>query len=266
MGNAKQLGKLWGKAPQGWAEIQEPLHTPLWEAMMDAAGVGPGTCFFDVGCGAGGASILATRRGARVSGLDAAEGMVEIARRQVPNGDFRVGDIEHLPFEEGEFDVVFAANSIQFAADRTAALRGFARVCKPGGRITAGLFGPPEKVAYRAIPKAISKILPESPSGGGPFELSAPGRLAELFAEAGLRVLESGEADCPFYYPDFETFWYAIAATGPAQKARQVVGEKLLRKAIHSAADAFRTVDGGVLIQPNIFIYVVASPVDLAKI
>ena len=37
-------------------------------------------------------------------------------------------------------------------------------------------------------------------SGSGPFELSAPGTLEGLFAEAGLRVLESGEADCTFIF------------------------------------------------------------------
>jgi SAM-dependent methyltransferase len=260
MGNAKRLGDLWGKAPQGWAEIQEPLHKPLWEAMMDAAGVGSGTRFLDAGCGAGGASILAAQRGARVSGLDAAEGMIEIARRQVPNGDFRVGDIEHLPFDNFAFDVVFAASSIQFSADRIATLQEFARVCNPRGRITAGLFGPPERVAYRSIPKAIGETLPEPPSGAGPFELSAPGTLEGLFTEAGLHVLESGEVDCPFYYPDFEIFWRAISATGPAQKAQQFGGKKLLKTVVQSAAEAFRLDDGSILIQPNIFIYVVASP------
>jgi hypothetical protein len=33
MGSADVQGHLWGRAPQDWAEIQEVLHAPLWEAI-----------------------------------------------------------------------------------------------------------------------------------------------------------------------------------------------------------------------------------------
>lgn len=263
MGNADQQGKLWGKAPQDWAEIQEPLHKPLWGAMIDAAGVGPGTRFFDAGCGGGGASLLASQRGALVSGLDAAEELVEIARRRVPNGDFRVGDIERLPFEDDAFDVVFASNSVQYAVDRIAVLREFSRVCTPKGRIVAALFGPPEKVAFSVIQKAVRNTLPEPPAGAGPYELSAPGKLEGLFAEAGLDVLESSEVDCPFYYPDFKTYWRGNVAAGPFQRTLMVVGEKQLKAAAREAAETFIIDNGAVLIQPNIFKYVVGTPAVL---
>ena len=135
MGTSKIQGELWGKTPQGWAEIQEPMHRPLWEAMLNAAEVGQGTRFLDAGCGGGGASVLAAERGAQISGLDAAEGLLTFARERVPDGDFRAGDIESLPFDNDVFDVVFAANSVQYTEDRIAALRELGRVCEPEGRI-----------------------------------------------------------------------------------------------------------------------------------
>ena len=58
MGTTAIQGELWGKAPQDWATIQEPMHKPLWEAMLDGALVGSGTRFLDTGCGSGGASVL----------------------------------------------------------------------------------------------------------------------------------------------------------------------------------------------------------------
>ena len=259
MGTSKIQGELWGKAPRWWAEIQEPLSSPLWEAMLDATQVGAKTRFLDVGCGGGGSSLLAAERGAQISGLDAAEGMISFARERDSNGDFRVGDIENLPFENDSFDVVFAANSVQYAEDRVAALREFGRVTAPEGRIVAGLFGPPEKVEYRAIFKAVRDAMPEPPPGKGPFELSAHGKLEELFEEAGLNVLESGEVDCPFNYPDFETFWQANVASGPFQGMLRVVGEEQLKSAVNHAAEAFRMGNGSIVIQPNVFIYVVAT-------
>ena len=259
MGTSKIQGELWGIAPQGWAEIQEPMHRPLWEAMLNVAKVGSGTRFLDAGCGGGGASILAEERGAQISGLDAAEGLIAFARERVSKGDFRVGDIESLPFDDDAFDAVFAANSIQYTEDRIESLRELGRVCAPEGRIVAALFGSPEKVEFRAIFKAVRDTMPEPPAGGGPFELSTLGKLEELFAEAGLKVLESGEVDCPFNYPDFETFWQANVAAGPFQSMLRTVSEEELKSVVRDAAETFRLDNGGILIQPNIFKYVVAT-------
>src|SRR5438874_3048660 len=98
MGSAAVQGRFWGRAAHDWAELQEPAGLPLWEAMLDAAAVGPGTRLLDAGCGAGGASVLAAGRGAQVNGLDAAQGLLAIARERVPDGDFQLGDLEALPY------------------------------------------------------------------------------------------------------------------------------------------------------------------------
>jgi SAM-dependent methyltransferase len=228
--------------------------------MLDQALVSSGTRFLDVGSGGGGASVLAAERGALVSGIDAAEGLVAFTRERVPNGDFRVGDIEHLSFEDDSFDAVFAANSIQYTANRVATLREFGRVCTPGGRIVVGLFGPPEKVEFRVIQEAVrDDALPEPPPGKGPYELSVPGKLEGLLEEAGLRVLETGEVDCPFSYPDMETYWQAQVSAGPFQRAARAIGMEKLRLAAQEAIKAYQLDDGSILIQPNIFKYVVAT-------
>jgi len=259
MRTAEIQGELWGQAPQDWALIQEPMHRPLWEAMLDEALVGLGTRILDAGCGGGGSCVLAAEREVKVSGLDAAEGLLLFAQDRVPNGDFRVGDIEDLPYEDSAFDAVFAANSVQYAADRVAALREFGRVCMAGGRIVAGLFGTPEQVEFRAILGAVRDALPEPPPGDGPFGLSMPGQLESLFEEAGLKVLKSDEVDCPFHYPDSETFWRAMAAGGPMQRAMRVIGKEKLKGAILEAAKPFSLNDDSISIQPNVFKYVVAT-------
>ncbi len=114
--SARVQGELWGSAAEDWAGLQEPMGRPLWEVMLRQARVDKGTTLLDAGCGAAGACLLASKRGARVSGLDASEGLVAIARRRVPDGDFRVGDLEALPYRDGTFEAVMAANSIQFVS------------------------------------------------------------------------------------------------------------------------------------------------------
>ncbi len=252
-------GELWGKSPNGWAEVQERLHKPLWEAMLNETDVGTETTLLDVGCGAGGSSVLAKDRGAQVHGIDVAEGLLSFAIQRVPEGDFQVADIEHLPYENNMFDVIFAANSLQYSEDRIAALHELKRVCKPNGRIIAGLFGQPEKVDYRVVFKAVRDTMPKPPKGGGPFELSMQDKLESLFAEAGLENIKSGEVNCPFEYKDFETFWYGNVSAGPFQGMLQMVSENELKSAVREAVNSFCLDDGRIFIPYNIYKYVSAN-------
>ena len=84
MGSAEKQGPLWGAAANDWSELAEPGQIPFYEAAFDAIGVGSGTNLLDVGCGAGLALQLAEKRGATVSGLDAAEGFLDVARVTSP--------------------------------------------------------------------------------------------------------------------------------------------------------------------------------------
>ena len=59
-----------GHRPARWADLAEAHNRPLFEAVLDAAGVGQGTRVLDVGCGSGLTLVLAAQRGATPSGLD----------------------------------------------------------------------------------------------------------------------------------------------------------------------------------------------------
>src|SRR5437660_12192874 len=151
MGSATVQGQLWGRAAHDWAELQGPTALPLWEAMLDAAAVGPGTRVLDAGCGAGGASVLAAGRGAHVNGLDAAEALLAIARERVPDGDFRAGDLEALPYADGTFDAVIVADVLQYVAGPATALRELRRVCALGARLVVAIWGAPDECEQQAI-------------------------------------------------------------------------------------------------------------------
>ena len=104
-------GRLWGARARDWADIQEGTVKPVYEAVLEHARVGPDTRYLDVGCGAGGAVQLAAARGAQVSGIDAADTLLAIARERTPKGEFHIGDLETLPFDDATFDVVTGFNS-----------------------------------------------------------------------------------------------------------------------------------------------------------
>src|SRR3954470_15905839 len=86
--------RLWGRDPHAWAELAEAHNRPLFEAVLDAAGVTRGTSLLDVGCGSGLALEMAHARGATVSGIDISPGLLAVARERLPDADLREGDME----------------------------------------------------------------------------------------------------------------------------------------------------------------------------
>jgi SAM-dependent methyltransferase len=99
-------GPAWSAGPSGWVEHWARFAARAREAVGRAAGIEAGASVLDVGCGSGEFCELAAARGAQVSGIDAAAGLVEVARRRLPEADLRVGPIERLPWRDESFDLV----------------------------------------------------------------------------------------------------------------------------------------------------------------
>ena len=108
-----------------------------------------------------------------VSGIDAAEGMLAVARAAVPAADLRLGGMEDLPWEDGAFDVVTGFNAFQFAADTTAALAEAARVVRPGGLVAVANWGRAEEQELAAVMTAARPLLPPSRTHRRPDRRSA---------------------------------------------------------------------------------------------
>lgn len=260
MGTAQVQGALWGARAQAWAELQETAFEPLYREALAAARVGEGTAVLDVGCGSGLALAVAQSMGARASGLDASEALIEIARSRAPGADVRVGELEALPFADGAFDVATGFNAFQYAADRVNALRQARRVLRPDGRLVAAVWGQPEQCQMAPYLAALGPLMPPPPPGApGPWALSPPGALEDLAAEAGLEPVSAGVATCVFRFADEETALRGLLASGPAVRALQTSGEAAVSAAIAKAIGPFRTPSGGYELV-NAFRYIVARP------
>ncbi len=231
---------------------------PLYEAVLARARVGIGVQLLDVGCGSGMYCGLAAARGARVAGLDAAEALVTIARQRVPDGDFRVGEIEDLPWAEASFDLITGFNVFQYAADPVNALREARRVARPGAPVFISTWGEPLYCEAAAYLGALGALLPApAPGAPGPFALSDPGALERLAREAGLTPLENTVVECTWSYADLDTALRGLLAAGLAVRAIRHSGEEPVRQAVTTAIAPFRTLRSGYQIE-NRFRFLVA--------
>ena len=258
-GSAHLQAPLWGARVKDWAEVQEPTARPLFDAILEATGIGPGTAMLDVGCGAGLMCQLASARGAYVSGFDATEPMIAIARSRVPGGDFRVGDMESLPFADNSFDVVTGVNSFQYAANPVRALAEACRVVKTRGSVVIATWGRPEDCMAEAYLSALRPLAPPAPPGApGPFALSSRRALEEAVREGGLQPSSFHEVAAPMVYPDLATALRGLLSAGPAVRAIETSGEAKVVQTISAVLAQFRRGDGSYRME-NTYMFLVAS-------
>ena len=244
-GTAQANGRLWGARARDWAEVQEGQFAAAFHAVLAHAGVGHGTLHLDAGCGAGMAAALSASLGARVAGIDAAEGMLEIARERTPGGDFRQGDLEALPFDDNAFDLVTGFNAFQFASDPVKALREAGRVTRPGGMVVVTTWGNPAGMDAASLIAAMKPMLPPAPTGApGPFALSEETALRAFAVAGGLTPVTVFDVDSPWFYRDEATALRGFGAAGGATLARERVGEAAFNAAISAALAPFRQPDG----------------------
>jgi SAM-dependent methyltransferase len=245
MGSAEDQAKLWSVGARGWAERFEPNFEPLWHQLMTFALVTKGKRFLDAGCGAGGASVIAAKKGAHVTGLDATPELLAIAAERVPQGRFDQGDLESLPYEDRSFDAIIAANSIQFTYNPAHALRELGRVRARDGVAVVAIFTPKEQNDNTAIFRALSVLSAERPKVG-PFALSAPGVLDTAIADANLRIVREEEVPCDFIFASAEEVWRAFSANGATQATIDEKGEAVCRAAVFAACEPFTRTNGVV--------------------
>lgn len=242
----REAGHAWGARAVDWAYLWEPFLRPANDVVFDKTGVGQGTRLLDIGCGSGYAAMVAARRGAAVAGLDAAAGLLAIARLRTPAGDFRQGDMFHLPFADASFDVVTSFNAIWHGHD--AAVVEARRVLKPGGRFGLVCWGTPKRVGHAPYFLTVAALTPQG-QGEDFMALSLIGKpgVAEAMLEAaGITPVQRGVVHCTSEWPDEQVAARAMASPGFSWPALQAVGEQHLLAALAEAVAPFKLPGAGV--------------------
>jgi SAM-dependent methyltransferase len=248
-------GAAWSAGASGWVEHWAGFAAPAREAVARAAGLEAGDSVLDVGCGSGEFCEVAVARGARVSGIDAAEAMVDLAKRRLPDADLRVGPIEQLPWPDDSFDLVAAFNAFQFAADFVAALAEAGRVTRRGGRIAICNWGRVEDCEVHAISEPLSELKPPRPRDPPP--IGEPGVLENLARGSGLAPERADEVEVPYEFPDRVTLERALLAIAPVYGVAPEVAQQVVRRTVEARAEPYRRPDGSYRFE-NKFRYLIA--------
>jgi ubiquinone/menaquinone biosynthesis C-methylase UbiE len=112
-----------------------------WKSVAEALlKLMPPMVIADLGAGEGAFSLLLAQRATRVIAVDSSARMVEVGRQQtrvqgVKNLEYRLGDMEEIPIDEAEVDLVFFSQSLHHALHPERAVAEAWRILKPGGRM-----------------------------------------------------------------------------------------------------------------------------------
>ncbi len=169
---------------------------PAAAVAVDAAGVRPGERVLDVACGTGNAALAAAARGARVTGVDSAPRLLDVARARSAeiDAEWVEGDAVALPFGAGAFDAAVSVFGVIFASDARRAAAELRRVVRAGGRIVLTSWvdrGPLAEVMRASRAAAPAPPRGDRPAAGGPpVNWGDPRAVRPLFEGAEVTVEE----------------------------------------------------------------------------
>lgn len=181
----------WSRRASTYGRVTGAITARFVEPLLEAARVGVGMRVLDVATGPGHVAAAAAARGAVPVGVDIAEGMLAVARRDHPQLDFRAGDAEALPFADGAFAAVVGAFVLNHLPRPEVAGAEFARVLASGGRLALSVWDVPERTRFIGLLGDAVARAGEAPSGlraagPDPFRFADDEQLRRLLDDAGL--------------------------------------------------------------------------------
>ncbi|TGA97171.1 SAM-dependent methyltransferase [Streptomyces sp. MZ04] len=256
-----------------WAEIQERMLVPLYEAVYERLEVGGGTRLLGLGCGSGLALLMAASRGAAVTGVDrsAPERLALARERLLPDAGLRAHGAGDTRLVEGgpadvsgpdvpAYNLVTAFQPIGCVAGDSEGLSALLEAATPlaghGTPVVLAGWGPPERCTTSSVLKVATKLADPLRSTGS-WRPALRDDLEEVAHRAGLKPDGSGRVACPFGYADTESAVRGLLSTGLFDAAVGATDQAQVEKEVTEALHPHQRRDGTVWM-PNVFRYLIA--------
>jgi SAM-dependent methyltransferase len=200
--------RMWGQPGAAYDGISFGLSDTISHAVQ-LLWPRPGERVLDIGTGTGWAARLAARRGARVTAVDIAPGMLKAAEQLSdglePRPAFLQASAEALPFDDAAFDGVMSTYGVIFADDPSATIDEMARVLRPGGRMALATWADEPEGYIARFFALVARWSEAPPPPASPFQWGRPDWLAR--AMAGRFEIGCREQTTLLYAPDTATVW-----------------------------------------------------------
>ncbi|MFE3325600.1 class I SAM-dependent methyltransferase [Streptomyces sp. NPDC059176] len=263
-----------------WAEIQERMLVPLYEAVYEHLEVGPDSRVLGLRCGAGLALLMASARGAGVTGTDTDRSRLALARERLAPETDRAHDSDRAHADDAERGVRLVEGGPGEAADPTLPRFTMITVFHPIGGMAGdseGLvpmleaavplaerrsavvltgWGPPERCATSTVLRVASRLSERLRTDGG-WRPVLRDDLEDVATRAGLKPDGSGRVACPFGYADLDSAVRGMLSTGLFDAAVRATDQAQVEKEVTEALHAHLRADGTVWM-PNVFRYLIA--------
>ncbi|WNI22193.1 methyltransferase domain-containing protein [Streptomyces sp. ITFR-16] len=262
-----------GSRARDWAEIQERMLAPLYEAVYTRLEVGSATRMLSLGCGSGLALLMAVGRGARVTGVDTDPERLALARTRLLPGpedggrqDTPARLLDTVPAASADgapHNLITAFTPIGCAADDGEELVRTLGTAVPsaarGSTVVLTGWGPPERCATEAVLRVASRLA-EGGRGPGSGGWRGPRRddLEDVAFRSGLKPDGSGRVACPFGYADMDSAVRGLLSTRLFDAAVRATDRTQVEKEVAEALHPHRRRDGTVWM-PNVFRYLVCT-------
>lgn len=203
----EQQEQIWQAAAPGWSRWYQVLDAPesggaLTAKILEGAQLQEGDEVLDVGTGYGepglSAAAVVGPKGRAVL-TDLSSQMLAAARERaadasLENVEFVAVDGDDLAFDPESFDAVLSRHGLQFLADVPAALGKIHGFLKSGGRLSATVWGPEDRVAFEAVMPVLADALslPPPPEGPGANALADVEKLTGFLEGAGFGDVQTG--------------------------------------------------------------------------
>lgn len=143
----RPLAEEWEAQADAWVKWtrtpghDQHYHRYNWPSFLELL-PRAGRATLDLGCGEGRVGVALHEVGHRLSGVDSARSLADLASQTGAYENVVVGDAGALPFTDDAFDLVVAFMSLQDMDDAAGAVSEAARVLAPGGHMVAAFVHP----------------------------------------------------------------------------------------------------------------------------
>jgi SAM-dependent methyltransferase len=247
------------------------MLVPLYEAVYERLGVGPGTRMLGLGCGSGLALLMAASRGAAVTGVDSSSERLTLARERLAperwgtRARAATRIVDGSPRDAGDartpaYTLVTAFEPIGCLAGDSEGLGELLDEATPlaerGAHVVLAGWGPPERCATTSVLRVATKLADPMRSTGS-WRPALRDDLEEVAHRAGLLPDGSGRVACPFGYADVDSAVRGLKSTGLFDAAIVATDQAQVDKELTEALHPHQRRDGTVWM-PNVFRYLVA--------